>query len=125
MPKLKLESSVIKYLRTSAIKALGDVEIFKLHSGLFTGGKGLPDLLLLWNGKTLFLEAKTKTGKLSDNQAATHTSIRKVGAAAWITKPVKYPIYEFKAELPGRTWKVLQLDITKKATWEILFNGAN
>ena len=44
------------------------------------GKKGTPDHLILWDGRTMFLEIKTSRGRLSPEQKAVATAIFDAGA---------------------------------------------
>ena len=53
------------------------------------GHNGVPDLICIKDGKTLFLEVKTPTGRLSKLQAHTHSLMRDHGANVYVVKTVE------------------------------------
>ncbi len=99
------------------------MESFKIHSGLYSGSVGIPDLIFLWSGKSLYLEAKAKYGVISPNQLATHIKMRKVGASTWFVYPDKYPNFIFKAQVKGGKFVEFKMDITLPEVWWQLFQG--
>jgi hypothetical protein len=50
-------------------------------------GKGFPDCVLVGRGRTLFVELKTDSGKLSDDQKAWMAALGANGAEAYVFRP--------------------------------------
>ena len=122
-PSLRKESDVIKRLRSYAASSLPGLVSFKIHSGIYSGNIGFPDLIFLWGGRALFLEAKSGS-KLTSNQGATIKQMRHTKTNVWIVRPVMFPMFLFKTILPD-TAKILEVeyDVTSQATWLDIFEG--
>ena len=62
-------------------------------------GKGFPDLVLVRPGRVLFVELKSRTGKLSLDQVAWIDSLRAAGADVRVWQPADWD--EIERELRG------------------------
>ena len=122
VPSLKKESDVNKRLRANATKFLPGVFIRKIHSGIYSGNVGFPDLLFIYAGCNLYLEVKSKS-KLTKNQIVTIKQMRANKANVWVVRPVSFPIFSFKSPLPDGKVLDLYYDITNCETWEDLLKG--
>lgn len=60
---------------------------FKLHQGLGST-PGIPDIVGIWKGKPLFIEIKTRKGKLSDVQATKIAEINQAGGLAFVARSI-------------------------------------
>lgn len=58
---------------------------FKLHQGLGST-PGIPDIVGIWQGKPLFIEVKTRKGKLSEVQKAKINEIKRAGGIAFVAR---------------------------------------
>jgi len=86
----RLQRSVITYIKVKYPKATyihspneGKRTTFERYKAKVLGTRsGVPDLQILLNGKTLFLELKTESGKLSPNQKAYLEELKNNGFVA-------------------------------------------
>jgi hypothetical protein len=69
------ENKVEKYLDKEVVK-LGGIT----RKWVSPGRDGVPDRIVILNGKVIFVEVKTEDGKLSVRQEREHTTLRKAGA---------------------------------------------
>jgi hypothetical protein len=54
-------------------------------------GAGFPDLVLTGRGRTIFRELKTDRGRLSDDQKAWQTLLKRNGADVAVWRPMLWP----------------------------------
>jgi hypothetical protein len=123
VPGLKKESDVIKRLRDNARLCLPGLVSFKIHSGIYSGNIGFPDLIFLYNSQALFLEAKSGSN-LTLNQIATIKQMRQTKTNVWVVRPTKtYPVFMFST--PIKSGEILEVlyDISLKDVWVDIFNG--
>lgn len=78
MTTMKLEAKLENYFINTA--KLNDFVQFKFISGV----TGVPDRILIGNGKTVFVELKAKNGILSNRQKFIINMLRKHGAVVFI-----------------------------------------
>ena len=69
------EAIVKTWIRTKLKKALPDIYIANIHQSMYSS-KGIPDLLLCYNGRFVGLEVKTDKGRLSKLQELELNKIR-------------------------------------------------
>jgi hypothetical protein len=122
VPGLKLEKDVIKRLRSNATLHLPGLFTTKINSGMYTGNLGIPDLIFLWEGKALFLEAKSGSN-LTTNQRVVITQMRATKTNVWVVRPILFPCFSFKTIIPTGYVLEVQYDITHPETWQDLFKG--
>jgi hypothetical protein len=71
------------------------LQLFKQHSILAvktdsTSTRGWPDLTAIFpTGETVFVELKTKTGRLSESQKAIHSRIQQQGAIVYVVRTIE------------------------------------
>ena len=86
--RLKLRGAVIasvpNEVKRSGRKAMGE-QRKKKEMGLL---RGFPDLVLVCNGHTLFLEVKAPKGRLSADQRAVHEALRHNGADVRVLRSI-------------------------------------
>ena len=122
VPGLRLEKDVIKRLRSNAAIHLPGLFTTKINSGMYTGNLGIPDLIFLWEGKALFLEAKSGS-RLTTNQRVVITQMRATKTNVWVVRPMRYPVFSFKTIVPPGLILEMQYDITVAESWQDLFRG--
>ena len=122
VPGLRLEKDVIKRLRSNAALHLPGLFTTKVNSGMYTGNLGIPDLIFLWEGKALFLEAKSGSS-LTTNQRVVITQMRATKTNVWVVRPIVFPSFSFKTLYGPGTILEVQYDITQSETWHDLFLG--
>ncbi len=49
---------------------------------------GMPDWLIVYRGRLFGIELKTRSGRLSPEQIATHDALRRAGACVWLARSV-------------------------------------
>ena len=64
-----------------------DIWHFKLHQGLGST-PGIPDIVGIWQGKPLFIEVKTRKGKLSEAQEIKIKEITRAGGIAFVARGI-------------------------------------
>ena len=64
----------------------------KLHGGPFQAA-GLPDIMCILHGQTVFFEVKTEVGKVTRIQSHCHDRIRKAGGLVSVVRSVDEVIY--------------------------------
>ena len=121
VPGLKLEKDVIKRLRSNATLHLPGLFTTKINSGMYTGNLGIPDLIFLWEGKALFLEAKSGSS-LTTNQRVVITQMRATKTNVWVVRPIVFPYFLFSTIKDGLILEI-KYDVTAKETWTDLFKG--
>ena len=62
--------------------------------------RGLPDILVVWHGRAIFLEIKTETGKLSKLQAREIEAIWQAGGLAHVVRSVESALSIFEESAP-------------------------
>ncbi len=91
----KIQSDIIK-----ALKTLGAL-VFRLNSGRAKNNmrlcpKGTPDLLVIFNNLILWVEVKTPTGKLNDDQKIMHEKLKAKGQRVIVCRSVADLIAEIE-----------------------------
>jgi len=81
----QLERNITKAIM-NCLKGVGAWAV-KLHGGPFQAA-GMPDILCILHGKTMFFEVKTETGKLTKIQDHCHTLIRNAGGTVAVVRSV-------------------------------------
>lgn len=76
---MQTEKSIEQYL-VRCIKLLGGICI-KLQN---TGYNGIPDRLVLVDGKSIFVEMKAPDGRLSEVQKARHKQLKQLGFEVFV-----------------------------------------
>jgi hypothetical protein len=79
------EAQITKGIR-GVLKFLG-IWHFKLHQGLGST-PGIPDIVGIFEGKPLYIEVKTRKGKLSDVQEQKIKEIQKAGGIAFVARSI-------------------------------------
>ena len=51
--------------------------------------KGFPDILIIWKGRAIFIELKTKKGRVSDAQKACHAQLILAGGLVTVCRSLK------------------------------------
>ena len=62
---------------------------FKVHQQGFRVHKGISDLIAIKNGKVVFIEVKTDTGELSDDQARFMVDIQSKGGNYIVARSIE------------------------------------
>ena len=126
-PEQKLQRQIVGYLQW----ALAPPAMFTsfpaggggLMRGMILKGTGLrsgmPDIMLLLDGRAWFVELKTGTVPLSDAQKATHEALR----AAQCPVAVVRSLDEFRALLAGPWWPLMACIRETKASTERIRRG--
>jgi len=90
-----IQKDILNYLRLNGFMAWRNnttgVYSAKLGHYIKSGSgtlKGVSDIIALKNGAILFLEIKTKTGKLSDNQKQFLKDVKKHGAIGLVARSI-------------------------------------
>jgi hypothetical protein len=79
------EAQITKAIR-GILKHLG-IWHYKVHQGLGST-PGIPDICGIWQGKALFIEVKTRKGKLSEQQEAKINEINRAGGIAFMARGI-------------------------------------
>ena len=79
------EAQITKAVR-GILKHLG-VWHFKLHQGLGST-PGIPDIVGIWEKKPLFIEVKTRKGKLSEAQEIKIKEIKAAGGIVFVARGI-------------------------------------
>lgn len=68
--------------------------------------RGAPDLLLCHRGRCIFIELKTRTGKVEDHQAAEHLAITLAGGLVTVCRDLRDVIgfLEVSGVIPANRW---------------------
>ena len=78
-----LEKTIVNQIKNRVEKAGGMA--IKLHGGPYQVA-GLPDLVVIRNGETIWLEVKTPTGRVTAIQEAMHRKMREHGARVYVVR---------------------------------------
>lgn len=84
--------------------------VIKLHGGIFQQ-RGLPDLLLLFNGKAIFIEIKMNYNTLSSYQRLMIKTFTRIKCQTYIVRYIentkKYILYNNKENVLGETKNII------------------
>ncbi len=101
MSERALQSAVFDFLSVALPR---DAQAFTIPNGdgrMTTAPgtlPGVPDLCVIYRGKSIFIELKTKTGRLSDAQRDVHMRLAAAGAVVAVCRSV-VEVEEFLAML--------------------------
>lgn len=79
------------------LKAMPNLWWVKIHGGPMQRA-GLPDMLIVDNGKAKFIELKAPAGRVSPLQEVTMAKLRKAGADAFVIRSIEEFDLYFKKE---------------------------
>jgi hypothetical protein len=80
-PEGKIQAKIIKYLK--------EKKIFHFRYNAVSSSFGLPDLILIYNGRFIGLEVKTETGRPTELQLRMQIAIRMAGGVYEFVTSVK------------------------------------
>lgn len=80
-PKVKKESDVEKYLKTS-IEKIGGI----CYKAIFPGHNGCPDRVVILPGILIWVELKSVTGKLRPEQVREHERLKAMGQEVFVMR---------------------------------------
>lgn len=80
-PEGKIQAKIIKYLK--------EKKIFHFRYNAVSSSFGLPDLILIYNGRFIGLEVKTETGRPTELQLKMQIAIRMAGGVYEFVTSVK------------------------------------
>ena len=92
-----LQKAIVQYLRVNGFYAFS---IYNGASTVISRGmlrfkrnppdrpRGIPDICAMKDGKVLFFEVKTKTGRLSVDQALVHSEMLRKGVKVYIVRSI-------------------------------------
>lgn len=81
--------------------------VFKIPPAIYTNAKGLPDLVCIREGRTIWIEVKTPNGRLTKGQEKTFGMMREHGAEVYVVKGFDE---EYLAEIVSTEPQRIQLD---------------
>jgi Holliday junction resolvase len=71
---------------------------YKVHGGRF-GQAGVPDVVAVGKGRTIWLEVKTQTGRCTPRQLTTQAEMRRAGAEVYVVRSA----HEVRQIIDGET----------------------
>lgn len=94
MSEIQIQSAIIDYLKLKRhfFFRINNIPVFDTKRGVMRrmpkgSMKGVPDILVLWNGFPVFLEVKDK-GRQSPEQKEFEAKCEKQGIEYWIVKSI-------------------------------------
>jgi hypothetical protein len=104
IPESKIEIAICEYLTAKGMFVYKNYDQAKLRNGSYSKDhsfqiSGQSDLIVIVSGLVVFLEVKTKTGKLSDNQHKFKNKVIKNGGNYIVARSPKEALQKINALL--------------------------